>query len=119
MYVVLSRTHTPPGPLSQTCVKLPSIVWCSQPCRVGADVGVKVGAAVGVAVGDTDGLAVGLCDGLAVGAVLGLAVGEAVGAALGAVVGDAVGATVSSHRWLWCLLSQPYVHMYPAPHSHM
>ena len=47
MYFVPSRTHTPPGPLSQTCRKAPWVVLAAQPCTVGAAEGDRVGARLG------------------------------------------------------------------------
>ena len=82
------------------------MLLASQPCAVGALVGLLVGAAVGLAVG----LVLGDAVGAVVGDVDGLAVGDTDGAADGAAVGAVVGLAVTG-----TLHSLVSVHTVPLP----
>lgn len=84
-----------------------SIILTSQPCTVGAAVGLAVGDGVGLAVGDVVGLVVGDAVGAIVGLLVGDVVGDVVGLAVGVVVGLVVGEEVG---WYWQVyLSGPTV----------
>ena len=123
LYVVLSRRQAPPAPLSQMCRYPLCVPALSQPCCVGADVGLAEGEVVGLVcqaqtngqysatrmsfrlsiantgqgrtVGDVVGESVGDAEGEAEGDTVGETEGEMVGEA----VGEPVGLVVSLHVW--------------------